>query len=128
MKKRDCQPVELSPNETSAATTMPTGKNAKNPMIIVNVKFNECVKFTLYASNSHVNDIHWDLTLINASNSRIAFKRTETARQGVFPSNGCGHIKTLSKRLESAFKRQQRAFKRQQATGNSQKTLNRHYL
>lgn len=52
-------------------------------MIIVNVKFNECVKFTLYASNSHVNDIHWDLTPINASNSRIAFKRTETARLGV---------------------------------------------
>ena len=124
MKKRDCQPVELSPNETSEAARMPTGKNAKNPMNNVNVKSNECVNFTLYASNSHVNDIHWDLTPINASNSRIAFKRTETARLGVFPSNGCGHTKTLSKRLETGFKRQETLFRhnRQQATGKKRPT------
>ena len=89
-----------------------------------NVNFKKCVKFTLYASNSHVIDIHWHLTSKNASNSRIAFKRTETARQGVFPSNGCGHTKRQSKRLETAFKRQETLFRlnRQQATGKKRST------
>jgi hypothetical protein len=36
VKKRDCQPVELLPNETSEATTVPT---AKSPMNIDNVVF-----------------------------------------------------------------------------------------
>jgi hypothetical protein len=82
---------------------MPTGKNAENPMFIDNVKSTECVNFTLYASNSRVIVIHWLLTSINASISRIAFKRTETGFLGVFPSIGYHHTKTLSKRLETAF-------------------------
>jgi hypothetical protein len=110
VKKRDCQPVALSHNETSAALTMPTGQNAKTPMNNDNVKFTECVRFTHHASNSRFNVIHWHLTPINASNSRITHKRTERARQRVFPSNGYLHSKTLSKRLETGFKRQQTLF------------------
>jgi hypothetical protein len=73
----------------------------------VNVKFTECVRFTHYASNSRVNVKQRVLTPINASNSRIAFKRTETGFLGVFPSMRYGHIKTLSKRLERASKAQE---------------------
>jgi hypothetical protein len=51
----------------------------------------------------HVNDKQRVLTSKNASISRIAFKRTETARQGVLSSNGYRHIKRQSKRLETAF-------------------------
>ena len=79
-------------------------------MNIDNVKSNECVKITLYASISHVIDKQRDLTPINASISRITHKRTETARLGVFPSMRCGHIKRQSKRLETGFKRQETLF------------------
>jgi hypothetical protein len=82
---------------------MPSIKNAKNPMFIVNVNSTECVNFTLYASISRVNDKQRVLTSINASNSRIAFKRTETAFLGVFPSVRHGHTKRQSKRLETTF-------------------------
>jgi len=33
----------------------------------------------------------------------MAFKRTETAFLGVFPSNGYGHTTNQSKRLETGF-------------------------
>jgi hypothetical protein len=59
-------------------------------------------------NNASVNDKYG---LFNAK----AFKRTETAFLGVFPSGRHGHTKRQSKRLERAFPAQQRAFKRQQA-------------
>jgi len=46
----------LRKNKANEAITMPTGKNAKNPMNIDNALFAECVIFTLYASISRVND------------------------------------------------------------------------
>jgi hypothetical protein len=56
----------ISKNKSNEATTMPSGKNAENPMNNVNVNSTECVNFTLYASISHVNVKHWLLTSKNA--------------------------------------------------------------
>jgi hypothetical protein len=56
----------------------------------------------------------------NAWKSRIAFKRTETARQGVFHSIGSHHTINERKRAKRPFPSQETAFQRQQATGNTQ--------
>jgi hypothetical protein len=36
----------ISKNKSNAAMAVPSGKNAENPMFIVNVLFRKCVNFT----------------------------------------------------------------------------------
>ena len=52
----------------------------------------------------------------------MAFKRTETAFLGVFPSTGYNHTKHQSKRLETGFKRQQTLFTTNSNKAKQQKT------
>jgi len=51
----------------------------------------------------------------------MAFKRTETAFLGVFPSGRYGHTTSQSKRLESAFTLQERASKASKASTGARK-------
>jgi len=111
----------ISKNKSNEATTMPTGKNAENPMNNDNADFRKCVNFTLYASISHVIDKHWHLTSKNASISRIAFKRTKTGFLGVFPSGRYGHTKRQSNTLETGFLRRETTNRHQQAPTGAKK-------
>jgi hypothetical protein len=92
-------------------------------MIIDNVLFRKCVKFTLYASNSRVNDKQRLFNAKNASISRIAFKRTETVFLGIFHSIRHGYTKRQSKRLETGFPAQETPNQRNDNPAKQRKQL-----